>query len=229
MEYKFFDRQFLLFPDDACVGKMVFFNDTYTELIKEVESGDFVRTDVIVAVNADFGAPFVIHNNEWILAYYDPNYKVKVAYSQGKQIQYKRSGGEWVDVDAPLWVENGEYRVKPDETWYVHPSEDEYGNCIGHPFYKDMNNKIFVSFEGTEKECDAWIAEHTPKTRRMTNKELARWCADNKGQWSSLTNNLCNHAYYYDSGDDIEVPNRILIREWNSNEWHEPLVVMTDA
>lgn len=230
MKYKFFDKKFIVFPDEDCIGKKVFFSDNYEDLLEDVESGDLTKTGTINDVRKGDNFPFNIGNNNWILAYFDPNYGVKVAYSQGRQIQIQiqkqnRDGyiDEWVDVKKPIWSKRERYRVKPDR-WFVHPSEDKHGNCIGHPFYKDTSNKVFVSFEGTEEECDDWIEEHTPKTRRMTNRELAKWCADNKGQYK-VEDGMCYTQHtYYACDENIQVAEEIQIREWDSDTWHEPLV-----
>jgi len=220
MTYKFFDKCFLVFPDEDCLGKKVFFFDTYKDLIEEVESGDVCRIRTIDGVHKDAVYPFNIDGTNWILAYYDPNYEAKVAYYKDhKQIQFRTLLDKWEDVCK--------YRVKPDK-WFVHSSVDEYGNCIGQPYYKDTDNKKFVAFEGTEEECDKWIEEHTPKTRRFTYRELAKWCADNKGQVESIDNYVTTY-WGYDSGDDeYFVPDGTRIREWGSDEWHEPLMEVTE-
>lgn len=225
MAYKFFDKEFLVLPDDEDItGKKVFYNDNLPDLIKEVEQGDLsnVATLSSIVVDDDEGC-FGVGSARWRIAYYDPNYEAKVAYSQGKQIQYRTSQGEWVDVvDKPLWCVRDGYRVKPE--WYVHPFVDKDGNCIGHPFYKDRSNKTFVSFEGTEAECDKWIEEHTPKTRRMTNRELARWLAEGKGQKMEGSNKHRYCTYAYNNDDDLPCRDNVMIRAWNEEYWHEPLV-----
>lgn len=55
--------------------------------------------------------------NTWTFVYYDPNYDCKVAYAEGKQIQYLNDlSSEWVNViGEPLWSDNVEYRIKPGE------------------------------------------------------------------------------------------------------------------
>ena len=220
MGYKFFDKRYLIMPDDKdIVGKKVFYADHLDMLICDIESGDVSRNGVLDTMITDCSFPFYIDSSRWALVYYDPNYECKVAYSQGKQIQFRTYDGKW---KKPLWSETDVYRIKPD-TWYVHPSADEYGNCIGHPFYKDTSNKTFVAFEGTEEECDKWIEEHTPKSRRMTNKELARWLADREGQ---LLNDgfVCITYLYPEGSDDHTVLPFLRIREWDSKEWHEPVV-----
>lgn len=58
-----------------------------------------------------------------------------------------------------------------------------------------------------------------PKTRRMTNKELARWLREKPTREFKYSN-----LYTYDEYcEDEEVPEDIRIREDNG-EWREPLV-----
>ena len=231
MAYKFFDKRYLVFPDQDCLGKKVFFFDTYKDLIEEVESGDVCRTRTIDGVHKDEVYPFNIDGTNWILAYYDPNYEAKVAYSQGRTIEYRRKGDdEWhISTGGVLDPKYYEYRVKSDK-WFVHPSADKYGNCIGQPFYKDTDNKKFVAFEGTEEKCDKWIEEHTPKTRRMTNKELSRWLAEGNGERVDVITKYvsANYVLYAEGKDNEACDEDIRIREWDSDEWHEPLVEVTE-
>lgn len=128
--------------------------------------------------------PFTVNGAHWRFAYCDPAYEARVAYSQGRTIEYHRKDNpadEWYTAAMGVVdTEHYDYRVKPAET------------------------------------------EHAPKTRFMNNKELAKWCADGKGQCS--TYDICYTTYSYSSGDDTKIPRNIKIREWNSDEWHEPLV-----
>lgn len=221
MEYKFFDKEFLVMPDDEdIIGKQCIFANTLPSLIDKVESADIdMNLETGVAIENVEQFPFVASNTEYRLCYYDPNYECKVAYSQGKKIQYRTYLGEWVDVvDKPLWCVRDVYRVKPEEIWYVHQDID------GH-YFKSDSDTITIEFKGTEKECDAWIAEHTPKTRRMTNKELMRWLAEGKGERVDVTAEYVSLYYSYEKGmDDEECDKDIRIRAWDETDWHEPLV-----
>ena len=65
-----------------------------------------------------------------------------------------------------------------------------------------------------------------PKTRRMTNQELAWWLQDGKHrEWSFAEQNTKAHPVfeYYDNEAGYSVRSDILIRE-NGGEWKEPLV-----
>ena len=64
-----------------------------------------------------------------------------------------------------------------------------------------------------------------PKTRRMTNKELARWIRENPTREWRYMNGVTVYGYYgyEEKCENEEVPNNILIRE-DGGEWREPLV-----
>ena len=64
-----------------------------------------------------------------------------------------------------------------------------------------------------------------PKTRRMTNKELARWLRKKPTrEYKYITSDYICHNYdYREPNQDIEVHEDILIRE-DDSEWREPLV-----
>ena len=74
----------------------------------------------------------------------------------------------------------------------------------------------------TFKHC-AEIEE--PKTRRMTNKELARWIREKPTrEYKYLTSDyICNTFDYREYVQDEEVHEDMLIRE-DDGEWREPLV-----
>ena len=222
-------------PDDmAVIGKKVFYADNWFMLITDVESGNTGRTDTLLSIDADsshpFGTPFETHRTRWRFAYYDPDYETKVAYSQGKTIEYRSKDGTgdsmWhVSTEGVVDPKYYDYRVKPEEIWYVHPYVNKDFSDKG-TYYKDTNDYGTPSlFEGTEEECDAWIAEHTPKTRRMTNKELARWLAEGRGQARHISRSIIVVSVEYDFYEENNpVKNDIRIREWDSDQWHEPLV-----
>ena len=64
-----------------------------------------------------------------------------------------------------------------------------------------------------------------PKTRRMTNKEFARWIRENPTREWRYMNGVTVYGYYgyEEKCENEEVPNNILIRE-DDGEWREPLV-----
>ena len=66
---------------------------------------------------------------------------------------------------------------------------------------------------------------------RMTNKELARWCALGRGQvciaapdGSCGTGLIMDHWQYAGLTENMGVPNNVYVRPWNSNRWDEPYI-----
>lgn len=178
MGYKFFDKKYLVMPDEKdIIGKKVFYSDHLDALVRDVESGDSGKAKQLDAMFTESNLPFDVNGAYWGLAYHDPNYEAKVAYSQGRKIQYSKVNGVWVDAPEPRWYEDGKYRIAPE-----------------------------------------------PGTRRYTNRELAEWVADNRGQILKR-NRMVSVSYYYLEGyDDAPVPGNVKIRAWSETDWHEPLV-----
>jgi len=223
MAYKFFDKKFLVMPDDkSIIGKKVFYTNSISCLISIVESGDSSGIGVVNGMLADCYTPFFVDGVYWGLIYYDPNYECKVAYSQGKQIQFRSDNtNDWVDAKEPTWSERLEYRIKPEPVFEVIKQDG---------VYKKVSCSLVPNFfSGTSEECDAWIVEHTPKTRRMTNRELVRWLAEGNGERLDVVAKFVSvHCIYTEGCDDEACDEDIRIREWGSNEWHEPLVEVTE-
>ena len=121
------DKKFVHFMwDDKLEEKEGFFADDICELTNCVLGGNFHFAKVRKSLSPAF--PFKdTNNNDWLFFYYDPNYEVKKAYAEGKQIQYKFPNvAEWDNVnDADMtdikitglsWFDdNCEYRIKPEE------------------------------------------------------------------------------------------------------------------
>lgn len=68
-----------------------------------------------------------------------------------------------------------------------------------------------------------------PKPRRATNRELAKWLAQGKGEKvyynKSLDEGVCFVATVcrYEVGDaDIPVEDGYSVRKWDDEDWHEP-------
>ena len=62
-----------------------------------------------------------------------------------------------------------------------------------------------------------------PKTRRMTNKELAWWLSEKPHRELKIRDYIYHDYDYKENEQDAEVTDFLLIREDNS-EWREPLV-----
>lgn len=117
---KLFDKKYVYFMWDDCLnGKEVLVEDDIYNLEKEVNDGDRAFFEVS---KSNSNEPFKVKfdNITYRFAYYDPNYKLKIAFHiEGKTIQVKDSE-DWLDwkVNAePAW-DCEEFRIKPDEPKY---------------------------------------------------------------------------------------------------------------
>lgn len=101
--------------EDCLIGKKVFFADNISKLKTLVESNDQSCTGLIVD-RYDDNFPFYIEGyGNFPFCYWDPIYEFKVAFEQGKTIQgYFRAMDEWYDLPDPEWVDDIQYRVKPE-------------------------------------------------------------------------------------------------------------------
>ena len=119
-----FDKKFVHFMwEDELEGKEGFFADDVATL----ESLVNLKTNVFAVKKSKFqDKPFSIKNGAFRFFYYDPNYEIKKAYLEGKQIQYKFAEGKWYDINdgdsddlariGLSWFDDDcEYRIKPDE------------------------------------------------------------------------------------------------------------------
>ena len=215
--------------DESLVGKLCVFADDIPDLKQHVERCDPHYIAVLQAAirNTDMDTlvyPFYKDanaNTGYRFVYYDPNLECKIAHEQGKQIQFRSDNtddtDDWVDAKEPTWSERLEYRIKPEPVFEVIKQDG---------VYKKVSCSLVPNFfSGTSEECDAWIVEHTPKTRRMTNRELVRWLAECKGERVDVVTKCVSVHYVYTEGyDNNACDEDIRIREWDSDEWHEPLV-----
>ena len=130
-----------------------------------------------------------------------------------KEVTYE----DWKKNPTPrmMWVWNskGEDKVKAK---VIHILSN--GVCV-YPILTVTD--IDDDYE-TYKHC-AEIEE--PKTRRMTNKELARWLRENPTrEYKYLTSDyICSTFDYREYKQDEEVSEDMRIRE-DDDEWREPLV-----
>lgn len=110
-----FEKQYVHFMwNDELKGKKVFCSDCVDNLKESVENNKDM--DYVIG-KGDLMCPFMVRRDTWMFVYYDPNYELKLAYEQGKTIQfrYKGSKKEWTDVSTPKWSDFIEYRIKPEE------------------------------------------------------------------------------------------------------------------
>lgn len=81
---------------------------------------------------------------------------------------------------------------------------------------------VVLNRTGTNTNVYKHCAE-IAKTRRMTNKELARWLRENTTRELKASNYIYQDYNYRECEQDAETGDFILIRE-NDGEWREPLV-----
>ena len=70
------------------------------------------------------------------------------------------------------------------------------------------------------------ILPDTPKPRRATNRELARWLAQGNGEWYNVKSDSwpsSDYLYKYEK-HDAPLTKDIRVRKWEDTEWHEPTV-----
>lgn len=113
-----FDKKFVYLEWNDCLKcKKVLVCDGLQLMRRQVNDGTAkLRCVEDNSRNSEL-CPFIDEcGTSWALVYYDPNYECKVAYAQGKIIQYKSHYSfEWKDCDDPKWSDKYEYRVKPEE------------------------------------------------------------------------------------------------------------------
>lgn len=148
------------------------------------------------------------------------------AFEKGLTVEYKRKvkGADWHIASTPSWDLKLRYRVKPVYNSLANKS------CIMHPQAKEpryCSTCEFVDKSFQKEPCRTCFNANKwePKKRRMTNRELAQWLADGKGQYCTENfGHICDYSYLLGT-DNEKVPNGYKIRGWNETEWHEPEVV----
>ena len=65
-----------------------------------------------------------------------------------------------------------------------------------------------------------------PKPRMATNRELAKWLAQGKGEWGKSVSCKIERveiSWWYEWGYESEyLQKEIRVRKWDDTEWHEP-------
>lgn len=226
-----FDKKFVYLEwDDTLEGKEVFIADTLPQLRLLVDMCCSLQ-EVSKNMIKDSSWPFVDSwGTKYAMVYYDPNYQCKIAYAQGKTIQFKSNRGshKWKDCAcAPMWAITYEYHVKPVDASSVSCSTCRHydDNSFIDPCDKCEDDVMIHNVaSGWEPKQEMKKTEH--KKRRKTNRELAKWVAQGNGQVKDARYSIItSRGVVYDEGDDDELcPDGWLIRGWDETEWHEPLV-----
>lgn len=176
-----FDKKFVYLEwDDVLQGKKVFVGDTLPELRRYVEGKNTTFKCGVEKDNSNSDYPFFSSDRYiyYAFAYYDPNYECKVAYAQGKAIQCRAHDYDyWEDCDIPSWLENSNYRVKPEgPVDLCRVFFDKKARCmvIGSKDYVNSNNYP-VLFEGSILHCESYMRE-----REKFNLVMAAYYCDGK-------------------------------------------------
>ncbi len=158
---------------------------------------------------------------------------------------------EYPNIDS---LERCDWRIKPsEEEYYLSVNKNDYleftisqnitNNTIYNGTRKECRRMMEIirnefgdcgncRGEGTSCSCCSKLRyiidkySHEKYKRRMTNKELSKWLAKGNGEFKSvgyLINTSTSH-YYQDGAENKNVDDNILIRDFNSDEWREPLI-----
>jgi hypothetical protein len=173
-----FDKRFVYLEwDDVLQGKEVVVADTFPELRGRVNVGD--DNFLCTVKKNDGNYPFIVGEGGvcYAFVYYDPNYECKVAYKQGKVIQFRYHGesddGWAYCTGVPKWLDTCEYRVKPEAEHHAMPERTkrrmtnrELARWIaqGNGQAKDINVPV-VTLRGLvydeaddDKPCPSYLA-----------------------------------------------------------------------
>ena len=163
---KFEPKYVHCFWNDELEGKKGFVDDTMGGLKHIVESnnkdwfGEICKNLNDNQISYPFGLEDKSGDKDYYqLCYYDPLYEIKVAYEEGKTIQYfSKVTDKWEDCKGrPLL--NGDftgYRIKPEE--YEVVIICGLGLRIIQSTVSPELRKIL--FKGTEKECKEWVKDN---------------------------------------------------------------------
>lgn len=78
-----------------------------------------------------------------------------------------------------------------------------------------------IGHTGSWKHC-AEIPEE-PKSRRATNRELAKWLAKGNGESLFTLSKSVHPEFGYNAAEANDVcPSTYRVRKWEDDEWHEP-------
>ena len=111
-----------------------------------------------------------------------------------------------------MWVWNDDFEER-EKKKVVYVIKDDFASCpVLAVSEEDSSFCIYC--------CCAEIEE--PKTRRMTNKELAWWLSEKPHRELKMLDYIYHDYDYKENEQDAEVTDFLLIRE-DGGEWYEPL------
>lgn len=131
-----------------------------------------------------------------------------------KELTYE----DWVKNPTPrnMWV------------WDANEKDKEQRKVVYILKAGNYEYPVLVAVDECRYENYSHCAEiEKPRTRRMTNQELARWLREKPTREYKYSNYISNTVYssytYIEDYEDEEVHKDIVIRE-NDGEWQEPLI-----
>lgn len=90
------------------------------------------------------------------------------------------------------------------------------------PYLKDpVLTRDYLNNYSPYRHCA--LLPDPPKPRRSTNRELARWIAEGKGE-ILVPHCVTQHVSYAVGQDNKECASGQQVRKWSDTEWHEPTV-----
>lgn len=146
------------------------------------------------------------------------------AFEKDIPIEYQYKGGDWAEASTPSWDLRLRYRVKPTHTKFIHTQTKFIQQC------QHCSGCAHVTKSFTSEPCSKCFdaSRWEPMKRRMTNRELAQWLAEGKGQKASINGNALTY-HTYEVNDDDKPAHVCMIREWNETKWHEPDVAKEEV
>lgn len=180
MAYKFEDKFVRFRWRDELAGKKCFFADNIEELEASVREG---KLKPCLDKHSD-NFPFETEDDFFTLCYYDPNYEVKLAYEEGKQIQISGDGETWVDWEDerdPDWNSLFLFRIKPvksalkctEEEQRLKWTDLDVGDVI-ETFEGTHRRKMVTAIDYEDKNnlhiyCNGWLNDNSLLLWRKVN------------------------------------------------------------
>lgn len=175
MEKKIFDEMFVHFLwDDKLKDKKGFVSDNIGRLRHYVETHDVsMFCSVEEAQKGVEAYPFSRIDDEapFRFFYYDPLYDVKLAWKQGKRIQFGGPSGIWLDTSNPDWDNKSlEFRVKPEARRMTYRELAEWAD--------KQNGEIKSPTDPSYVFCDFGYREGLENEELSEGYQLRRWGSD---------------------------------------------------
>ena len=191
-----FNANFVHFMwDDTLKGKKGFFADSIYDLRHRVNDNSKLYSSA-VSLSDSVSMPFIDKDEcPYMFFYYDPNYDVKRAYNEGKQIQYrlKNEGTGWFDCEGePWWSADCEYRIKSS---IVHVILDRIKSSIVHVILDSNGNWATTSEYSEEKHGQSFKAFNDLDTAMDWVRRHAEWSKVAKAWKEGKQTQFCDYRH----------------------------------